>query len=524
MGPTSRRIRKQVFCQFGSLAPLTRLVTPEEDAPEGGNVGTNFVEEMRHIGLRQFFELAWPIVNPGREFVPGWHVDAIAEHIEAWSKRDIQNLIINMPPGFGKSIYLVMYFAWRWIRRPSYQAIFASHTQNLAERDSIRTRDLIESDWYRASFLPPWGPQSGMWQVRQFANTAGGKRQCLSVGGAVTGYRGDDIIVDDPLNAEQEYTQKQIEDVLTWFGVKMNSRLNDQNRGGKLVVQQRLHERDLSGVLIEQSQEFGAKWDVLTISQEFDPASRCVTSIGWEDPRSTEGELLCPALFDEQAVEAAKLPPPTGMGVQAFEAQHNQRPRPLRGDVFNDEQFRRFSAFPDRIDCIYQSWDCSFKNSATSDYVAGQVWAVVGPYRYLLDRLCARLSFTETIEAIRAMKAKWPGTSIIVIEDKANGPAIIDSLQRQGLGIVPYNPDVSKIARARAVTAETEAGLVYIPNEELCPWVKNWLAQVIPFPRVAHDDEVDAFTMAILFGRHLGDSLSQPPPLTSNSRGAINLA
>ncbi|MEU4574840.1 phage terminase large subunit [Nonomuraea sp. NPDC023979] len=143
------------------------------------------------------------------------------------------------------------------------------------------------------------------------------------------------------------------------------------------------------------------------------------------------------------------------------------------------------------------SWDMAFKNTDGSDYVVGQVWARYGLEMFLLDQVCERLSFTETCAALRQQAAKWPQATLKLVEDKANGTAVINSLRRQVAGLIPVEPDGSKEARARAVTPFIEAGQVWLPAPEIAPWVGGFVNEAAAFPNGSQDDQVDACTQAI---------------------------
>lgn len=146
-------------------------------------------------------------------------------------------------------------------------------------------------------------------------------------------------------------------------------------------------------------------------------------------------------------------------------------------------------------DEMAQSWDCTFKDSDGSDYVVGQVWGRIGANKYLLDQWRARADINATMQAIINMTAKWPKARAKYIEDKANGPAIIQLLKARIGGIIAVNPEGGKIARVSAVAPEIEAGNVYLPEGK--PWVQDFVEEAAAFPRGANDDQVDAMSQAI---------------------------
>ena len=167
--------------------------------------------------------------------------------------------------------------------------------------------------------------------------------------------------------------------------------------------------------------------------------------------------------------------------------------------MFRREWWQRWSVLPGDLFDFLQSWDCAFKDKSTSDFVVGQVWARSkknSANRYLLDQVRARMSFTETLQAIRDLSAKWPKATRKLIEDKANGTAVIDTLKTSIPGIVPVEPLGGKVVRAHAVTAVVEAGNIYIPAATVAPWVHDFVEELAAFPSATHDDQVDSMTQA----------------------------
>jgi len=180
-------------------------------------------------------------------------------------------------------------------------------------------------------------------------------------------------------------------------------------------------------------------------------------------------------------------------------AMYQQSPKTLGGNVFKEPGIRHYlpKELPTKFDRVIASWDCTFKDTDGSDYVVGQVWGKHGANSYLLDQTRERMTFTRTVQAIKAQKAKWPNIREVLIEDKANGPAVIDTLKPVVPGLIPIEPDGSKLARAHAITSFWEAGNVYIPHPDIAPWVKELLCELTAFPAASHDDQVDALTQAL---------------------------
>ena len=256
-----------------------------------------------------------------------------------------------------------------------------------------------------------------------------------------------------------------------------------------LVTLTRWHEDDLAGKLEEAAKaEDGDEWVILSL-----PAIR---ENGYcEYDRRNIGEPLWEDKYDLESLGKIKAT----VGGYEWNALYQQRPAPQEGAMFRREWWQRWSVMPGDLFDYLQSWDCTFKDKSTSDFVVGQVWArsKKNPAnRYLLDQVRARMSFTETLQAIRDLSAKWPKATRKLIEDKANGTAVIDTLKTSIPGIVPVEPMGGKVVRAHAVTAVVEAGNVYIPAATIAPWVHDFVEELAAFPSATHDDQVDSMSQA----------------------------
>ena len=182
-----------------------------------------------------------------------------------------------------------------------------------------------------------------------------------------------------------------------------------------------------------------------------------------------------------------------------WSAIYQQNPRSLGGNVFKEIGLRYYlpKDLPAKFDKIIASWDCTFKDTDGTDYVVGQVWGKHGANSYLLAQVRDRMSFTKTVAEVVKLREAWPKTREVLIEDKANGPAVIDTLKGKVPALIPIEPDGSKLARAHAVTAYWEAGNVWLPHPDIAPWVVGLVSELTAFPAAANDDQVDALTQAL---------------------------
>jgi predicted phage terminase large subunit-like protein len=481
--------------------------------------------------FREFVGLAWPYAEPARAYVHNWHVDAIADHLQAVAEQQISRLLITVPPGHAKSLLVSVHWpAWQWVRNPSWRGIFTSYNGALATRDSVRCRALLTSDWFQQMFQPTWEFANDQNEKDWFENTRKGFRMAFGVGGKGTGFRGDCLVIDDPLSAKKQHSEAALHEVRFWFDQVMSSRLNDPATGAIVIIMQRLSERDLAAHVLDRG-----GYVHLNLPTEFDPRATCTTvalrpgQAAWQDPRTREGELLFPQLFPAEIIAAAK----TSLGSQGYAAQHQQRPAPVEGGIIKrywwgfwkpqdgnylpmifrtadgTERETMLVTLPAQVNELIQSWDCSFKDQKSSDYVVGQLWARLGADVYLLDQIRARLDLPGTINAIRRMSIKWPQAGAKLIEDKANGPAVMQCLAHELGGIIPVEPLGGKIARAYAVAPRIEAGNVYLPHPEFRPWAADLIEECAQFPNGRYDDQVDALSQALA---RLNDTPLMPAP------------
>lgn len=479
--------------------------------------------EKARRSLAEFVRQAWPYVEPSMPLTWGWHVDAICTHLEAVTKGEISRLCINIPPGHAKSILVsVMWPAWEWTTSPEVRSLFASYSEGLAVRDSVRCRDLIESEWYVRSFRQgagAWGMKGDSNAKDWFQNTRTGFRVSLTVAGASTGFRGDKVVCDDPHNVKNASSALDREAVIRWWDVAMSSRFNDMRNQRRVIIMQRLHEQDLTGHVLAQG---GYEHLCLPSLYESKRKARTYVQRGgervqlFEDPRTRENSPLFPALFPPAVLDQALA----DLKPTDFAAQHQQRPVPAGGGMFRTAWWRFWKPsgtgpvenhprpegcydgpareLPEKFDRVIISLDANFKGDKAkgNDPIVFVVVGCKGADRFILDRVRAFIGFGDTVTQFRLLCARWPRAFRKLVEEKANGAAIIETLQSEIGGIVPIDPEGGKEARASAIAPQVEGGNVYLP--EGAPWLGEWVAEFSSFPRGAHDDQVDALSQALI--------------------------
>jgi predicted phage terminase large subunit-like protein len=450
-------------------------------------------KELRERSLYHFIRGAWHVVEPSDTFVDNWHIEAVAKHLEAVTRGQIRNLVINMPPRHTKSLLVSVFWpAWEWISNPHRRWLYSSYSSQLSIRDSIKCRRLVESAWYRSQWGDRFYLTSDSNTTRKFDNNHSGYRLATSVGGSATGEGGDRVICDDPHNVQEAESANVREATLDWWDQVMSTRLNDPKTGAKILIAQRCHESDLSGHVLRQG-----GYEHLCLPAEYEQP-RPATCIGWRDPRVEPGELLCPQRFGPKEIAELKL----RLGSYATAGQLQQRPSPAEGGIFKRDWWKYYEKSPGEqaklCDYLFQSWDMAFKDLKDSDYVVGQVWGVKGANRYLIDQVRERMDFVRSCAGIVTMTARWPDAKRKLVEDKANGTAVISALRSQIPGMVAVEPEGGKEARAFAVTPECEAGNVYLPSPMYASWIDSWIEELAAFPAAPNDDQVDAMTQALI--------------------------
>ncbi|MDR3639517.1 MAG: phage terminase large subunit [Isosphaeraceae bacterium] len=458
--------------------------------------------EKARRSLAEFVQQAWPVVEPGTPLVWNWHIDAICLHLEGVTSGRIRRLIINVPPGHMKSLLVSVFWpAWEWVNRPETRNLFSSYALELATRDSVRCRDLLASAWYRETFTPSWNFKNDQNIKTYFENDATGFRVSLSVGSKATGFRGDKVVVDDPLNAKDQYSELARQECLRWWDGVMSSRLNDPRTGARVIIMQRLHEQDLSGHMLAKG-----GYEHLCLPSEYEPERTVATSIGWSDPRREPSALLFPTLFPAEVLAEAKK----DLGSSGYAGQHQQRPSPAEGGVFKQHWFRywtsenggeyyRLLADTPRLvrasDCRrFGIMDLAFSTRSTADFTVIQAWAVT-PDRdlVLLDCFRERIEGPKLLPALERMVARHE-LAFVGIEDVQGQTLLVQAARRAGLVVKSLRPDRDKVTRAIPAGIRMEAEQVFFLRH--APWLIDLEHELLTFPSGAHDDLVDCLAYA----------------------------
>lgn len=469
----------------------------------------------------------------------------------------------------------VFWPTWHWSRWPETQWVFGAYGMDLATRDAVYSRRLMSDPWYQARFgcrcnretaLAKGGAIHEPWcrafrfttdqNVKTlYENDRGGRRLTASVEAGTTGQGGDILVLDDPIDIMKAASEQVRKNAHGYVDQVFLGRRNDPATSCVVIIAQRTHHEDVTGHLLAEG-----GWEHLCLPSEYEvPPQVEVTSIGWRDPRTRPGELLWPQRYTEEVLARDKIV----KGSYGYSAQHQQRPSPQEGGVLKRQHWRfwqpRGTSLPDVVskegiryppavelplswtsvevapgefrtgvlagavdrgecDEMLMSLDCSFKDEAESirkgkrpDPVSAGVWARRGAMCFLLDRENERLNIAGTIALVRRLTLSYPDAVRKLIEDKANGPAIISLLRHDVGGIEPVTPRAGKVARvmtattsdgdkdarAMSMVALHEAHNVFLPHPAIAPWVWEYIEWHAQFPTGAEDDDVDMTSQAL---------------------------
>jgi len=422
-------------------------------------------------------------VHKGK-WILGKHLKLICDNIEKMINRDIKQniLIISMPPQHGKSQCVTETLpSWYLGNNPSKRVIEVSYGDDLAQRFGRRNKEKILE----------YGKDLFNIELSKTSDTdfeiKGYKGSMISKGimAGLTGNPAELIIIDDPIKNRQEaesetYRNRIWEEFLNSIYTRLSA------NGIIIVIQTRWHEDDLAGRLLQYMPGKCLEINIPLEAEENDILGRQV------------GDSLFPEIGKDNIwLKDFKAVYATQEGSRSWNALMQGRPTAQEGNMIKRSWWQFYDKYPTYYDEMLQSWDCTFKDSDGTDFVAGQVWGRIGANYYLIDRVKERMDIVRTMEAIIQMTVKYPKTRLKLIEDKANGPAVIRMLRNKIHGIIPILPLGSKVARASAVSPAIESGNVYLPSFELAPWINDYIEELSAFPNGVHDDDVDATTQAL---------------------------
>ncbi len=430
------------------------------------------------------------------DYQPNWHHVELCKLLDRFVAGDIKRLMVFLPPRHGKSELVSRRLpAFILGKYPDDSVIAASYGADLASMMNRDVQRIIDGEKYTDVFpgTKLFGEnvrttaQGNYLRNSDIFEVVGHKGYYKSsgVGGAITGMGCKWGIIDDPIKNRAEAESQVYRDSLWgWYTSTFYTRLEKDAR--ILVTVTRWHEDDLAGRLLRLAKESpdADQWEVFSLPAIADgELLDC-------DPRQP-GEVLWPDKYPQADMLKIKAT----IGSYEWSALYQQRPSSPAGNILNRSWWKYYRQAPSKFDIVIQSWDCTFKDSAGTDYVVGQVWGRLGADKYLIDQVRARMDFPATIAAVRALSGKWPIARAKLVEDKANGPAVIATLKREIPGLIAVEPEGGKVVRAWSVSPDIEAGNVYLP--ESAEWVSDFVEECASFPNGTHDDQVDAMSQGL---------------------------
>lgn len=462
-----------------------------------------------------FVKAAWPILEPGNELSWSWHYDLMAEYLTLAADKKLRRLIINIPPRTLKSILVsVMFPVWVWTRTPSASFVSSSYADKLATEHSVKRRRLIESDWFKRIWGDRIWLQKDQNEKTKFQNNYQAQMIATSVGGTATGMGGNFLLVDDGLKPDEIASEPAITSLHTWFDNTWRSRLNNPAEDVMIIIEQRTGELDLTGHCVEGDKllvNAGEKpeWTHLNLPAEADEEAVDKTTMmqKFVFPLSGRikvrplGDVLQPDRFPPEVIAAWKV------RRLIWATQYQGRPSPLGGNMIKRSEVMYYGGrdpdtgdldegLPAKFDFILVSVDAAFKDLKTSDYVCVGTIGVVGRKRYIIEVVNKHLDSKATETEAKRQRTKY-ASNVVIIEDKANGPAIIKEMRRSVPGVVAIEPEGGKISRFFAVCGEWQAGDWYVDRN--AAWCEPFVDNITKFPGVKNDDQSDMMSQAGIY-------------------------
>jgi predicted phage terminase large subunit-like protein len=448
----------------------------------------DFYKSLLRMSFEPFLHRSFLELNPGAEFLPNWHMRAIAHCLALVQSGKTTRLIINLPPRYLKSMMTSVVFpAFLLGHDPRLKIFGVSYADDLSAKHASDFRVLLESDWYRDAFPAM--------KIERAANsdvftTARGFRRATTVNASLTGLGGDIFIIDDPqkpADAQSETLRKRVND---WFSNTLRSRLDNKEKGVIIVVMQRVHMNDLTGHLLEHSDG----WTVLNLPAIAERDEE--VAVGNDEyHRRREGEALHPEYESLDTLRTLQ----SEVGSEIFAAQYQQAPVPSGGAMIRREWFRYYNDPPLRSSSskIIQSWDTAVKDGSRNDWSVCTTWQIEGKHFFLLNITRGRFEYPQLREKAVTLGSVYE-PHVILVEDAMTGASLIQEMKQEGnFNMQAVKIEHDKVTRLWLQQAKFEAGLVHFPKS--ATWLRDLEAELLTFPQGKFDDQVDSVSQALAY-------------------------
>ncbi len=485
------------------IKPPARKVSKAPTEAERRAAAEAARKELATQFLHDFVRQAWHVIEPEEPFVDGWHIKALCEHLEAVADGRIKQLLVNVPPGTMKSLLVCVFWpAWVWITKPGKRFMFSSYAENLSLRDSMRTRDLVVSEWYQNRW--PTQLKEDQNAKGRFDTSAGGWRMVGSITGKGTGEHPDFNCVDDPHNVLQAESDAERQTVTRWFEGVYCTRGEVRNVK-RVLVMQRLHALDCAGVALGKGGWthicLPMKYEAPELQPDGTTKPRMLpTPLGFQDPRTKDGELLWPAKYSAEKVANLEV----NLGLYNTAGQLQQRPSPRGGGKFQREWFRIITAVP-KLNRLVRYFDKAGTKGGTGAETAGVLMgeftdegaglAAMRKKFVVLDVIAGRWQAAEREAVIKqtalADKGKWGYVETWVEQEPGSGGK--ESAESTVANLDGFTCHVEKVTGSKEVRAEPMASaasvgkvLIYVGA-----WNAEFLDELSMFPMGKLKDQVD---------------------------------
>lgn len=441
------------------------------------------------VDLNAFVERTFFEIKGAMPYLDNFHVPVICSDLMALHRGDYRRLGIALPPRSLKTIIVsVAFVAWLLGHDPSLSIVCASYGQQLSDDPARLCRQVMMSDWYKRLF-PGTRFVSKRPNLADMVTTAGGRRFATSVGGTLTGFGADYILVDDPTKPDLAHSSVERIKANEWARNTMLTRFDNKAEGKAVVVMQRLHEEDMIGYL---STRLDMKVLAFAAIAQDDEHYEIETPFGIMRHDRREGEALHP---ERESLEVL-LEIRREMGEQNFCAQFLQMPAPPGGSIIKIGGFGQYDqTHLPRFDQVIQSWDTANKPGELNDFTVCTTWGKLDKRIFLLHVWRNKVDFFDLQQAVYDQAKLWEPNHVLV-EDAGSGAHLLQGFKRDGFYKgVPITARGNKEVRAYAVAALIESGQVMLPAQS--PWLESYLFELRMFPAVRYDDQVDSTTQAL---------------------------
>jgi predicted phage terminase large subunit-like protein len=434
------------------------------------------------------FRKAFHTLMPHAELLLNWHIYALAFKFEQMRFGIIKRLIVNVPPRSLKSTMMVAFAAFLLGLDPTVRIILVTYGADLSIKFTNDLRAILNSAWYQQLF-PGTRISRAKDTELEIQTTRNGYFLASSIDGALTGRGADFIFVDDPIKPMDAFSDNKRQRVNTWFNSTLLSRLDDQQKGCIVVLMQRLHPDDLSGMLLHTSNE----WTPLALAAICERDERI--QIGHDEYHLRHrGEALHSERQPLHVLERIR----GQIGAEMFSAQFQQAPVPAQGVAVNRGWFRRYDQLPARTSNskIIVSVDTASKEGELNDYSACVTLLYHAGKYYLVDVFRGRFDY-PTLKARVIAHARTYRANIILVEDAGVGTALVAELKNGRLPAVAVQPQVNKKMRMAIQSEKFKNGTILLPTQAL--WLRDFEDELAAFPHSRHDDQVDALSQALAY-------------------------